>query len=213
VSAQLPTAFPLNWPRGWKRTAPSARRRGRFGKSRYAKGPPSVYSSICELLAQLRRFGAHGLVVSTNVPTRTDGYPRSNPGRIDDPGAAVYFERDRKDLVLACDCYKTVEDNLRAIVLHLDALRGMERWGVGSLDQAFAGYAQLPEDTSTSDVAPPWWSVLGFQPGAVIGEERLQKAYRDAAKRAHPDAGGSDEQFVAVQRAYQQGLEAVGARA
>lgn len=41
---------------------------------------------------------------------------------------------------------------------------------------------------------------LGVDRGATI--EDIKGAYRRSAKRAHPDAGGSDEQFADVTRAY-----------
>ena len=111
--------------------------------------------------------------------------------------------------MFACDRYVHVRWNLRAIAMHLEALRGMERWGVGTLDQAFAGYAALPEH-ATEEV---WWSVLGLD-GPPDTVEGLKVAYRAAARRAHPDAGGSHEAFVRVQRAFELGQQSTdgGAR-
>ncbi len=44
--------------------------------------------------------------------------------------------------------------------------------------------------------------VLGLEEEVAMTEETLKKAYRTAAARAHPDKGGSEEQFEAVTRAY-----------
>lgn len=44
--------------------------------------------------------------------------------------------------------------------------------------------------------------VLGIQEEVALTEETLKKAYKKAAIAAHPDKGGSEEQFEAVTRAY-----------
>jgi curved DNA-binding protein CbpA len=44
--------------------------------------------------------------------------------------------------------------------------------------------------------------VLGLEEEVAMTEETLKKAYRVSAGRAHPDKGGSEEQFEAVTRAY-----------
>ena len=43
--------------------------------------------------------------------------------------------------------------------------------------------------------------MLGFEPGLVISEGELQEKYREASKRLHPDAGGGDGNFTALQEA------------
>lgn len=190
-------AYPLHWPMRQVRTPAYRRGRGAFGRS--------LDESRRDLQLEVERLGGRDLVVSTNLQLRVDGFPRSGQRTPEDSGVAVYFTRKGAPLVFACDRYNLVEHNLRAIVRHLDALRSMERWGVGSLDQAFAGYAALPEEAT----GEPWWKTLGLAaPPATEGD--IRAAYRDAARSAHPDAGGSQQAFVRVQRALEQGLAAVG---
>lgn len=43
--------------------------------------------------------------------------------------------------------------------------------------------------------------MLGLEPGLVISEGELQEKYREASKRLHPDAGGGDGNFTALQDA------------
>ena len=43
--------------------------------------------------------------------------------------------------------------------------------------------------------------VLGIQPG--VSADEIKAAYRRACMRAHPDRGGSEEQFRAIQKAYE----------
>ena len=191
-------AYPLHWPLRQPRTPAHRRRRHpSFGRS--------LDESRRDLQLEVERLAGRELVISSNVQLRIDGFPRSGQRSPEDTGVAVYFKRKGAPLVFACDRYDLVEHNLRAIVLHLDALRGMERWGVGSLDQAFAGYAALPEEAT----GEPWWKTLGLN-APPASEHAVRAAYRDAARRAHPDVGGSQEAFVRVQQALEQGLVAVG---
>jgi len=44
--------------------------------------------------------------------------------------------------------------------------------------------------------------VLGLQEEVALTEEALKKAYKKAAISAHPDKGGSEEQFESITRAY-----------
>lgn len=45
--------------------------------------------------------------------------------------------------------------------------------------------------------------LLGLQPGSDLTAAQLKTAYRRAAAKAHPDAGGSNEAFQEVNRAYE----------
>lgn len=184
-------AYPLTWPEGWKRH-PFSRERARFGTS-------SAYQQSREVLAELERMGVGdwSVVISTNVALRNDGLPRVQQPTMNDPGAAVYFTLDGERHALACDCWDRVEHNLRAIAKHIEAMRGMNRWGVGSVAQAFSGYKALPapEDPKT------WWSVLGLDMPPTRLED-AKAAYRKRAMVAHPDRGGSAEAFEVLRSAW-----------
>jgi len=65
--------------------------------------------------------------------------PRSDRRAPQDPGAAVYWRNGDKKLVLACDKYTSVGENLYAIGKTIEATRGIERWGAVTAEQAFAG--------------------------------------------------------------------------
>lgn len=181
-------AYPLTWPTGWPRTLYHRRQLARFADRSLAKARDFV-------LNELRLLGARNVVLSTNVALRRDGLPKSGQGRPDDPGAAVYFVLNGKPRVLACDKWTQVEDNLWAIGLHIESIRGQQRWGVGTLDQAFSGYAALPEPSMS------WWDVLGVNRDA--SKDTVQAAYRRLAKQNHPDVGGDKDQFIRVQTAWE----------
>lgn len=151
-----------------------------------------------ELANEVDRLGARNSILSTNVRLRLDGLPYSNQSQPDDRGAAVYFELKGKPVSLACDRWDRVEDNIWAIVKHIEALRGQDRWGVGNIEQAFRGYLALPERSSGSS----WWEVLGVPVNA--SEDQVKEAYRWLARKHHPDAGGDTDTFCRIQEAFRQ---------
>jgi hypothetical protein len=185
------TNFPLSWPLGWERTQSGKRVRSSFGRH-------SIINSARILENEIRLMRGKNLIISTNLRVRNDGIPYSNQRTPDDTGVAVYFDWKSKPIVFACDKYTTVEDNLWAIVKHIEALRGQERWGVGSLDQAFAGYAALPDPTQRK-----WWEVLEIAPNS--SEEMIDAAYKTLARKYHPDMpNGNHEMFIQINEAYTQ---------
>ena len=153
--------------------------------------------AVNALQTELDRMGVTKQVLSTNVPRRLDGRPYSNQSQPNDPGAAVYFEFKAKPIVLACDKWLRVEDNVYAIAKHIEAMRGQHRWGVGNLAQAFRGYSALPAPGESD--ASTWWQVLGVTINAT--EDQVKQAYRILVQKHHPDRGGDPELFLRVQRA------------
>lgn len=159
-----------------------------------------------EITREVRAIGGQSLVISTNVELRQDGLPYSNRRSPDDQGAAVYFTLKKKPCVLACDKWRRVEDNLWAIAKHIEALRGQERWGVGSVEQAFAGYTALPAPGASG--APVWYAVLGCPADTTFAAARA--AYIGEAKRCHPDNGGSTEAMQRLNTAWDQARQHFG---
>ena len=180
--------FPLEWPLGWKRTPAHRRTASSFSTTRTVDKRMTVALATDRLQGELDRLGARHATLSTNVSLRLDGRPRSdeNPA---DPGAAIYFSFRGKATVLACDRYKGVSENIAAIAAHIDALRRIERYGVGTIEQALAGYKALPADT-----AADWRMVFGI-PAGLAGaalREQLEKNYRALARERHPDVTHDD---------------------
>ena len=199
-------AYPLSWPIQRPRIPSLKRCDARFTSraSTGAKTAKTMTQAIGMLYDELKRLKAGFIVVSTNIELRLDGQPRTDRRAPEDPGAAVYFKFRTRDHVLACDAWKRVEDNIYAIALHIQALRGQERWGVGTLEQAFAGYKLLP-----AFFAPPrpWQEVLNFEPGQCITTLQIKTRYRDLAAARHPDApGGSHDAMTELNRARDEAL-------
>lgn len=200
--------YPLSWPTGWNRTHPTNRQRASFGKSvtwegqARADGTREKHSRKAELTpadaarrlyAELDRLGATHAVLSTNQEVRADGTPRSDRRDPMDVGVAVYFRLNDKPRCLACDRWLRVADNIAAIAQHVDALRRIDRYGVGTMEQAFAGYAALPA------TAQDWAIVLGIPPSATHAE--ILAAHRRLALLHHPDKGGRSDDMARINTA------------
>lgn len=222
-------AYPLSWPVGWPRTSRDKRQSASFStRSRSTNGgwastvPISVASATSRLMKEIKAFTRNGrqwridpdrVVLSSNIPLRRDGLPRSDGKEPEDSGVAVYFTIDENATVLACDKWWRVADNIAAVAAHIGALRGQERWGVGSTKQAFAGYMRLEEKTEES-----CWEVLGIRSMAgetgstnkLVAESVIMKAYRSRANETHPDKlGGSPEAFDQVVKAKDMALQLI----
>lgn len=204
----MTTASPLQWPAGWRRLPAALRTRAKFNRKEWqAATIPgnggwnrtkelSVADATARVLRELERFGVqHGdAIISTNLALRLDGLPRSNQGEPADPGAAVYWRLPGEDMkVMAVDRYDRVADNLAAIAATLEAMRAIERHGGAEiLKRTFTGFAALaaPKDA---------YAILGLQPGAT--REDVEAAWKQEARKAHPDTGGSHARMAEVNAA------------
>lgn len=195
------TRFPLSWPFGWKRTPAGHRKRAKFSKgsttyqnggSRRTSSALTVPQGLDRLKIEMERIGARAIIISTNVELNSYGDPRGGRRDPDDPGAAVYFKLNGKDRVLACDRWDRTADNLAAVAAHIECVRGIDRYGVGTLDQAFAGYDALPPPGA--DNRPPWRRILEFADDARITRDDINARFKHLAKQFHSDKpGGSHE--------------------
>lgn len=189
-------AFPLAWPAGW----PRAKRKTR------AAFAVTFAKARDDLLRELRLMGARYPLLSTNVALRRDGLPYANQPEPDDPGVAVYFMWQGKQMTFACDRWDRVRDNVRAIGKTIEALRGVERWGASDMmERAFSAFEALPAPDQA--VTLSCWQILDLPPNA--SEMEIERAYRAKAKTAHPDAGGSRAEWDQLRAAYDQARRAV----
>lgn len=195
------TAFPLVWPAGWPRT-PVARR----ASSKFKTGYTDAYDN---LMSQLRLLGAANAVVSSNAPLRRDGRPYTDAmtDRLEDPGVAVYFQIKGEPRVMARDGHPLPAENLHAIGHVIESLRAIDRHG-GSymMTRAFSAFAALPAPGSKK----PWRDVFGFHDVQLPPKSRIEQAWRDLAKKAHPDMGGSAERMAELNQAKEDALREIG---
>lgn len=201
---QIEFAYPTNWPVGRPRT--TERKPALF---RHEGKPIPFDAAVRRLGEQVELVTPYGrgyrmreLTLSTNFELRADGRPRRDRGVPADPGVAFFFELDGKPHLLACDRWDSIAGNIAAIAAHIEALRGQERWGVATLHEAFAGHVALPAPEQ-------WWQVLGLTAAAPVN--LIQRRYRELARRAHPDTGGSEAAMARLNAARDAGLKARGA--
>lgn len=190
--------FPLTWPRGRKRTPPGMRTGAPF------KTSPD--KALQGLMRELSLLGAKGIILSSNLKLRNDGYPYTQQPNIADQGIAVYFKRKGKDMAFACDKYLRRENNIHAIALTIGALRGIERWGTGEMvEQSFAGFLQL-----TGPTVRTWRAILGFLESDFPTIEQVERRYRELMRSEHPDQGGDGFEAVELNLARDEARKELG---
>ena len=221
----MPESYPLDWPIHWPRTRTHKRRDSKFAKH--------AFEVIRDnLLGELRRLGVKRVTLTTDIPVRGDGMPYSGRREPDDPGAAVYFHWKGEPYVIACDTYRRVWENIRAIAKTIEAIRAIERHGASQLlERAVSGFSALPPGQGAEANAPPpeaWWDVLGLAGNGALEADDLAKVaanpdsplrgpllkmaesmYRSKLVDAHPDRPeGSTEATtrlnLAIERAREQ---------
>lgn len=201
--------YPLQWPDGWKRT-PAADRK----PSRFFYGFADSMASLMEALA---RIGATNIVITSDLPARPDGRPYAVGRKDADPGIAVWFALQGHERVISCDRWQTHAENMRAIALSIEAIRGLDRWGASDMvARAFAGFTALPAGPA-GPAAPvtngkrDWREVLGMQQVPGIYERPIdartrtlaahnlviaRRIYREKIQATHPDHGGDPTSAV-----------------
>lgn len=128
-------------------------------------------------------------VVADERDVRLDGQLRSG-AKVRYPGVELSFEVPRRGrLVFFTDAYRgyaeSWQSNLRAIALGLEALRAVDRYGITSTAEQYAGFLQL----TTSQASPERGRQLVQEAGGI----------RQALMRHHPDQGGDARAFADVQ--------------
>lgn len=137
----------------------------------------------------------------------------------DSPAAQIIFDRAGIRYVSECSAWEHPLDNLRAAHLAIDyTYRIAEAYGVDlSSEKAaeqiyarlFAGMEVAPDPNVLQlGAGRAWWEVLGL-PNAETNAVAINNAFRALARVHHPDAGGQVADFQRLQRAYEEGLEAI----
>jgi len=120
------------------------------GKPRTAYPVRSRFDTIFarardQVLHEIKLLGGSSPIISTNIPLRKDGVPYATYREPRDQGVAAYFTLKRRQMCFARDRWETISENMQAVSKTIEALRGIERWGSGSMvEQAFTGFVALP---------------------------------------------------------------------
>lgn len=185
------TAYPLQWPAGWPKTESHRRENSAFKQT--------LPGALANLKRQVQLLGGKALVLSSNYTLGAE-----NPA---ESGVVAYFNYSGSDVAIPCDRWRRIQDNVHAIALTIEAMRGMERWGAKHMIQAmFTGFKRLEAKTGGLS----WWDALGVMPTA--NADQIKTAYREKAKHCHPDHGGSSEAMAALNNAYEVALNQNGRR-
>lgn len=190
---QIPT-YPLCWPDRIKRTPFRT-------SSAFKTGLPAAIKNVqssLRLLASDSGKRIEHLSISSNVTLGAD-----KPA---DPGVAVWFMWDGLQVCIPVDRYERVEHNLQAIHHILEARRvEVRHGGIEIVRASFAGFAALPAPRSDRH----WSEVLGIPGTASLAA--VKDRFRELAKTAHPDGGGSAEAFNEIRAAFDQAKKEKGA--
>lgn len=181
--------------------------KGSGKKSPYRAGWTSIAAMLRHELAALEVRQA---IVEMNVAEndiRNDGWIRST-ARPRAPGVRLFFDSKYGPLRYECATWADWEHNVFAIARTLRAQRMIARDGAVKGDQVYAGWKALPSTPARptaefASVRDAMRCLCEIGLGAVDSENPadLQQVYRAAARKAHPDAGGSDELMAKVNRA------------
>jgi len=230
------TAFPLYWPKTQKRTRPQDRRDNapftvttEDSKTAYLRAHVESWSgdknpnepvvvrrrtkavsitvAVDRLEDQLRRLDGRHAILSTNLELRLNGQPRSGQREPEDPGAAVYFTLKGRRTVLACDRWTRTADNVAALAAHIRAIRSVENFGCGEVEQAFEGYRAIEDYTA----GIPWRRILGYKDDERPDLNDVEKRFRTRARDVHPDmTGGAATQMAQLNVAMTQARKELG---
>lgn len=185
---------PLTW--AGKSTPPEQR----LGRYRFRA---SYSDTLDRLRYELVSLGASEAVIEADFreqDIRQDGLPRANARVTTHPGVRVAFESKHGPLIYSTDQYEVWQHNLRAIALGLEALRAVDRYGITRRGEQYTGWRAI-------DAAPPinraaarlgemaGWGEMPDATDHVV----VDAAYRSAARRCHPDTGGSVAMFQELQ--------------
>jgi hypothetical protein len=195
-----PTRNPLAWPTGWPRSTEL-----RNTPFKHHGRDITIAAAIDRLERELDRLGATEPLLSSNLKLSMAGVPYSGQGEPKDRGVAIYFKLKGHDRVLACDRYLSCAGNIAAIANHIDALRRIERYGVGTIEQAFAGYAALPAPDANN--RPQWRETLGFRHDSRVTVADINLNYRTLAKKDP----GNEHRLLDLNLAREAALRELGA--
>lgn len=176
-------------------------------------------STLALLLREVEMLDGGVVVLQVDAdPTeiRRDGMLRAR-ARVGFPGVKVSFDSRHGPLTYATDAYDQWQANVRAIALALESLRAVDRYGVTSTGEQYRGWTAIAdkpaEKTLTLEDAVRILAAEapGVTPADLHTVDAINRAFRAASRRHHPDAGGSADAFRLISNARDILLKAAGA--
>ena len=178
---------PLEWPHDVKRRHWNKTIRGDFTAD---KALATVASAVAKLETELSRHEATGAELSGGfLLTKGGNVSTVAPKFGEDPAVVLRYDIGSTMYCLPCDTYDTLAMNIAAIANHLEAIRRIVRYGVGTTEQMMGAFVALPAPKS-------WQQILG-----ASTFEEAERNYRALALKHHPDQGGNAETFREITEA------------
>lgn len=179
------------------------------------------YQDTINLLEkEIGNLGGRNVAIQTaHEPSqiRQDGLPFSSARVPWHPGVIVSFDSRHGPLSFMCDHFHDWKKNLRGIAMTLERLRLADLYGVTKHGEQYRGWQAIPakraDGFASADEAARWMASIAHAefpdglPASQIAHNLLANpltaggVYRAAARRLHPDTGGSHEQFTKLQDA------------
>lgn len=174
----------------------------------------SYRETLALLEFELDKLDARDVVIEADfreTDIRVDGWPRANARSGNHPGVRLAFDSRHGPLVYATDAFETWHANLRALALGLQALRAVDRYGITRRGEQYTGWRQIEAPTApvtvTDALAAAWYAVVevaGAQDDVdpvleLVTDAEVDLTITRARRRAHPDTGGSVEQWLALE--------------
>lgn len=181
--------YPLTWPAERKRTLTGHH----DGRKRW---DATFTSAMADLQTELQAADIFHWILSSNLQPHTRGWDS-----VADPGAAVWFNQQVRGhwvlSVLACDTYRTLIMNVKAIAMTLNRLRLIDDYGVYTVDQAIQGAAYLALPGPETPAARPWQQVMAIDGEPPKSSVEMVYYYRFLAGKLQADPDKLKELNVA----------------
>ncbi len=161
-----------------------------------------------DLEAELKHLAATDIVVEagfTREQIRNDGWPRGSASPTS-PGVRLSFRSAKAggERSIGVNRFAAWQQNLRAIGLVLQRLRLVAEIDPEQGQRAYAGYARLPApqaDAGFQSVEEAMQFLSQVSGMSFVDVMYLDHVYRQAARKAHPDVGGSESTMRRVNAA------------
>jgi hypothetical protein len=201
----------------WPGERTKERQRSRFDTS---------YSETLKLLErELDHLHARNAVLQMDISTldiKNDGNLRAST-RVQSPAIILALEIWKPNgkrneagaplgrytpLQFPCDHFDDWQDNLRAIALAMEALRKIDRYGVTRSGEQYTGWTALPEsgglqsDHEAAEVLSRFGRTNFSYVDVLDNADAAKSVYLAACRATHPDTGGNQADFQAVQVAW-----------
>lgn len=173
------------------------------------------HATVDMLERELGCLGADEFVIEagfTESDLHADGMPRARARVPSFPGVRITFESDHGPLAYQTDICDSWQDNVASIALGLEALRAVNRYGLTSDAQQYTGFKTVgsvpPVPMSGRQHFADALSALRWLRDPDVCGIRtaegaaLRSVLRLVARQAHPDHGGTREQWENYQEAH-----------